>query len=344
MDTPRVIVIGASSGGIEAIRTLVADLPADLNVPICVVIHTSPHSPRVLGDIVDRAGRLAAITPGDKAPLEPGHIYIAPPDCHLTIEPSRVRVTKGPKENRFRPAIDPLFRSAAQVYGPAAIGVILTGNLDDGAAGLWAIKQLGGVAIVQEPSDALYPSMPQSALAVALVDYCVPLVEIGPLLVRLANTRVSDRERSPVPEHVDVEVNIAKEQHPQDAGLERIAEPSAFACPECHGVLLQLHEGDRLRFRCHTGHAYSVKSLLAAVREGVEESLWNSIRSLEECGLLMRHMAQHVAASHDADGSDQLTNAAERARKSADVVRQIASDIDALAPAGGAIGDGRRAE
>src|SRR5215831_13206282 len=158
-----VIVIGTSAGGIEALRALVKQLPAGFPASISVVMHTAPESPGVLDEILKRAGRLPAVIPKDRERMVPGHIYVAPPDHHLLLEPGILRVTKGPKETRFRPAVDPLFRSAAQTYGPRVIGVVLTGGLDDGTAGLWAIKRLGGIAVVQDPEDALVPSMPRNA-------------------------------------------------------------------------------------------------------------------------------------------------------------------------------------
>ncbi len=181
----QIVVIGASSGGFEALRTLAGGLPRDFPSPICVVIHTSADSPGVIHEIVGRATPLTTVSLHDSRTLEAGTMYFAAPDHHLLVEPDRVHATKGPKENRFRPAIDPLFRTAAQVFGPRAVGVILTGNLDDGTAGLATIKQLGGTAIVQDPRDALYPSMPQSALSHVNVDYCVPLADIAPLLIEL---------------------------------------------------------------------------------------------------------------------------------------------------------------
>src|SRR5438309_10758162 len=184
MPNTQVVVIGTSAGGLDALRTIVAELPEDLPVPICIVMHMAPQSPGVLHEILERAGRLPAVSVTQSERLMPGRIYVAPPDHHILLEPGRVKPTKGPRENRFRPAIDPLFRSAAQVYGPRAIGVILTGNLDDGTAGLCTIKQLGGVAVVQDPDDALYPSMPASALNHVNVDHRVPLTAIAPLLLR----------------------------------------------------------------------------------------------------------------------------------------------------------------
>src|SRR3954464_3473658 len=164
MRNKHLVVIGASAGGIEALRVLVAALPPDFPAPIGIVLHTSPQSPGPLGSILSRSGPLPATNARDRERLKPGHIYVAPPDSHMLVEPGILRVTKGPRENRFRPAIDPLFRSAAQVYGPGSIGVLLTGSLDDGTAGLWTVKQLGGIAIVQDPADALFPSMPQNAI------------------------------------------------------------------------------------------------------------------------------------------------------------------------------------
>ncbi len=318
----HLVVIGASAGGIEALRTIVAQLPEDFPAPICIVLHTSPQSPGVLDAILNRAGRLHASNAVNGERLQQGHIYVAPPDFHLVVEPGIVRVTKGPRENRFRPAIDPLFRSAAQVYGPAAIGVVLTGSLDDGTDGLWAIKQLGGCAIVQDPLEALFPSMPQHAIDHVDVDYVLPLAEIPPMLMRLTSEAV-EPAFAEAPELLKVEVKIAMEHNPIDAGLERIGKPSKFACPECHGVLLELKEGTRTKFRCHTGHAYSIAGLLAAIGEGIEDSLWNAIRALEEGQLLMSQMAEHLRSSHDVASAEELLDRANEARRHGDAIRQL---------------------
>jgi two-component system chemotaxis response regulator CheB len=281
MQPRHLVVIGTSAGGIEALRQLVAGFPPDFPAAIAIVMHTSPQSPGILHEILVRAGPLPAVSPTGIERLRAGYIYVAPPDFHLLVEPGRLCVAKGPRENRFRPAIDPLFRSAAQVYGPNAIGIVLTGNLDDGTAGLWAIKQLGGITIVQDPSDALFPSMPQSAVESVKVDHVVPLAEIPALVVRLTARPAADAPHQ-VPEGLEVEVKIAKQEDPLKAGVGNIGAPSSFACPECHGVLLQLKEGGRIRFRCHTGHAYSAESLLADIREQIEVQLWNAIRAMQE--------------------------------------------------------------
>jgi two-component system, chemotaxis family, protein-glutamate methylesterase/glutaminase len=317
-----IVVVGASVGGIEALRTIAAGLPKDFPAAVFVVLHIAPESPGVLAEIIDRAGALPAAYAVDGAHIQTGRIYVAPPDRHLIIEPNRVRLTRGPKENRFRPAVDPLFRSAAQVYGPRVIGVILTGYLDDGTAGLWAVKQLGGTAVVQDPHEALAPSMPASARNQVRVDHCLPVAEIAPLLLRLTTAPRVDEGVYEVPEEMEIEIKIAKEDTALDAGVLMLGEPSNYACPECHGVLLQLQEEKRIRFRCHTGHAYSVDSLLAEVTEGVEDSLWNAIRSIEESVLLLRHMAEHLGGAENGHTTDEFLSHAHEAQRRADLVRQ----------------------
>jgi two-component system chemotaxis response regulator CheB len=319
----HLVVIGASSGGIEAMRQIVAELPKDFPAAIAVVQHISPYSPSIIHKILEHAGRLPAVNPSRQEYLYPGTIYVAPPDFHLLIaEKGRIVLGKGPKENRFRPAIDPLFRSAAQVYGPNAIGVVLTGNLDDGSAGLWAIKQLGGVAIVQDPEDAMYPSMPLSAISTVNVDHVVPVSRIARLLIEV--TAGPAREFvAEVSENMATEVKIAQRENPMAAGVGRLGEPSVFACPECHGVLLQLKEGGHIRFRCHTGHAYSAQSLLGQIQEQVETHLWNTIRAMQEADVLMRAMAQHVQVKHPSADASALAERAEEMHRRADTLRKM---------------------
>jgi len=328
MRPDRIIVIGTSAGGIDALRSLVAELPADFPAPLAAVIHVAPESPGVLHEILGRATRLKAVTVHQPTPLSAGTFYLAAPDYHLVVEPGRLRATRGPKENRFRPAIDPLFRSAAQVFGPAAIGVILTGNLDDGVAGLATIKQLGGTTIVQDPAEAAYPSMPENALRHVQVHYKTTLAELAPLLNRLAAMPPSQQVPFTVPELVNMEVNIAKEQHPRDTGFEAVGTPSPYACPECHGVLLQVEDGGRVRFRCHTGHAYSTESLIADVDEGIQVALWNAVRALEEAMLLI----ERIAGPEASDGTAAIARRARELRRQSDALRAILSDRDALIP------------
>ena len=321
----QIVVVGASAGGLEALRALVSGLPVEFPAPICVVLHTAAESPGVLHEILSRAGTLVATNAVTGERLRAGHVYVAPPDRHLLVEPGKLRVTNGPKENRFRPAIDPLFRSAAQVYGPGTIGVLLTGSLDDGTAGLWAVKQLGGTTIVQDPADALYPAMPQNAIQHVKVDHIVPIGDVASLLVRLTAIPVQRRVSVSIPEHVKIEVGIPMEHNPIDVGLERIGEPSQFACPECHGVLLRVKDGPNTRFRCHTGHAYSGASLLAAVNEQIETSLWSSIRALEEGQLLLGQMADHLQVAHQSEATE-LRARADEAKHQADAIRRLVTD------------------
>ena len=317
-----IIVIGASAGGIEPIRTILRGLPADFTGSVFIVVHTSANSPELLPAIFDKSGSLPAIAGRTGERIKPGRVYVAPPDRHLIIEPGKICLTRGPKENRFRPAVDPLFRSAAQTYGPRVVGIVLSGGLDDGTSGLWTIKRLGGTAIVQDPHDAWAPSMPRSAMSQLHVDHVLRAEEIAPMLVRLAATAADAQEGGDVPEGVRIEVNIAKENKAREAGVLTLGEPSTFACPECHGVLLEMKDRPPRRFRCHTGHAYTLESLLSEMDEGIEDSLWSAIRALEERVMLMREAAEHSRASHSGDENAYLAGAEETQRR-ADLVRQV---------------------
>jgi two-component system, chemotaxis family, protein-glutamate methylesterase/glutaminase len=331
-----IIVIGASAGGIEPIRTILRGLPADFPGTLFVVMHTSANAPGVLDVIFSTAGALSAVIAKDGDRIAPGRVYVAPPDHHLLIEPGRIRLTRGPKENRFRPAVDPLFRSAAQTYGPRVTGIILSGGLDDGTAGLRTVKQLGGTSIVQDPHEAWAPSMPQSALRHVRPDHVLPAAEIAPLLIRLAAGEDEVEEGGHVvPEDVKIEVDIAGENKATDAGVLKLGDPSIYACPECHGVLLEMKDRSPLRFRCHTGHGYTIESLASEMDEMIEESLWNAIRALEESALLMRQAGEHLRASHP-PGDDQYLPRAEDAQRRADLVRQALFDAEPSKAAGGA--------
>lgn len=333
----NLVVIGTSAGGIDALRSLVGGLPGDFPASLCVVLHSAPNSPGILDGILRRAGRLESHCVKAREAMRPGVIYVPRPDHHLVVEPSIVRSTRGPRENRFRPAIDPLFRSAAQTYGPRVVGVILTGGLDDGTAGLWAVKQLGGVAIVQDPADALVGEMPRNALAHVKADHCVPLAAVPALLLRLVTEDLAEKGGYVVPERLEIEVRIAKEAPALDAGVESLGPPSPYACPECHGVLRQVAEGDRVRFRCHTGHAYSVESLLADFDEGIEAGLWNSLRTLQEKAIFLKHMLIHARDRGDHEAIGSLEGAMRDVNRRTDKVREVTMET-AQAGSGGAEG------
>ena len=323
----RIVVVGASAGGIEALSALLALLPADFGAAIFVVVHVSADSPGVLPSILARAGVLPVEPATNGGDIRPGRVYVAPPDRHLLLEPGSIRVTRGPKENRFRPAIDPLFRSAAQAYGEQVIGVVLSGSLDDGTAGLWAIKDRGGLAIVQEPGEAAYPSMPLSALQYVAVDHRVTIAEMAKLLPQLVSAVVAEKEAVAVPDNLQdklqIETRIAREDNPLDAGVMTLGPLSPYTCPECNGVLVQLQEGNLLRFRCHTGHAYSLESLLAGIHESIDKTLWNTVRTLEEHMMLLRHLREHARAQQDAALAHRLDVKAQNAEDQVQIVRQL---------------------
>jgi two-component system, chemotaxis family, protein-glutamate methylesterase/glutaminase len=326
-----IIVIGTSAGGVEALRVLVSRLPKNFPGSVFVVMHTAPDSPGVLGQILDRWCPLPTANARNCEPILPGRVYVAPPDNHLLLEPGFTRVTHGPKENRFRPAVDPLFRSAAMTYGPRVVGVVLTGGLDDGTSGLWAIKRLGGTAVVQDPKEAFISSMPLSALSRVEVDYTLPVAEIAPLLVKLTGTSVAEQRGYELPEELNIEVSIAKEDRGLDLGLSKLGTPSIFACPECHGTLLQLKENGRTRYRCHTGHAFSADSLLAEITGHVESSLWSAIRAIDESVMLLRHMAEHVRETENgAEVAGQFLEKAKEAERRSELVRRAVFDHEHL--------------
>ena len=300
MTLRNIIVIGASAGGFEALRKLAAGLPKDLDASIFIVWHMSPDIRGVLPQVLNRADTVYAAHAYDGELIKTTRIYVAPPDRHLVIEKGRVRVTRGPKENRFRPAVDPLFRSAAYVYGRRVIGVVLSGALDDGTAGLWEIKNRGGLAIVQNPLDAEVPSMPENALREVAVDYSVAISEMPDLLVKLSGEQVANSsevvmEETAENKKTEIEIRIAAHDNAFEMGVMKLGQLTPFTCPECHGVLLSLKDGTRARFRCHTGHAFSADALLTAVTENIEDSLWSAIRGVEESVMLLNHLGDHFA-------------------------------------------------
>lgn len=289
-----IIVVGASAGGVEALMKLVRELPGNLPASLFMVLHIPAESKDLLPVLLNRSGSLPASHPVDGEKFERGHIYIAPPDHHLLLEEGHMRIVRGPKENRHRPAIDPLFRSAAQAYGPRVTGIILTGSLDDGTAGLLAVKRQGGIAIVQDPREALYPSMPQSALEHVSVDYCLPLIDIAAQIRHLVGEQVTQEELPQVPAGMEEEVKIAAMETNPTNYHEQVGKPSAFSCPECGGVLWEIQDGEIVRFRCRTGHAFSSESVLAEQSEALERALWVALKILDEKVDLSRNLARRA--------------------------------------------------
>jgi two-component system chemotaxis response regulator CheB len=324
LEKRNIIVIGASAGGFEAIRQLVAALPATLDAAIFVVWHMSPDVTGLLPQVLNRENTLLASNALDNEAIKFNHIYVAPPDKHLLLAKGRVRVTRGPKENRFRPAVDPLFRSAAESYGRRVIGIILSGALDDGTAGLWTIKSRGGLAIVQEPAEADFPSMPESALAAVEVDYRVPLAEMATLLVRLTAETVTEASDIAMEEQrkTTIETHIAAQKPALGEGVLTLGTLTPYACPDCHGVLLAITDGDIIRYRCHTGHAHSADSLLATITEHIEDTLWSAIRGVEESILLLNNLGDHYADKNQPKLAAMYFKKAQEAESRAETMRQ----------------------
>ena len=319
------IVVGGSAGALEALRELVSQLPADLPAPILLVIHSPNEFPSHLAAILGRAGPLPAIEVDHTEKLKNGTIYVAPPDRHVLINDGHVEATRGPRENRHRPAVDPLFRTAARTYGPRVIGVVLSGNLDDGSSGLMAVKLKGGLTVVQDRKEALCPEMPMRAQQYADADYELPVAEIAKLLVKAT----SESEAIELPEG---EVAMHDPKGADKANLETDAnknkqgKPSAFACPECSGVLWELQEGELLRFRCRVGHAYTADSLGRAMSESVEEALWASMRALQEKAALMRRVADRMGEKQ----ANEYEAEASGYDKHVETIRQILVDNQSL--------------
>ena len=299
------VVVGASAGGVEALRGLVAALPPDFPAAVLIVLHSAPSGPSLLPGILGRAGPLMAVEGQDKMPLQTGRIYVAPPDRHLIVSPGHVHVTQGPRENLSRPAIDPLFRTAARFYGPRVIGVILTGLLNDGTAGLLDVKRRGGVAVVQEPREALYPSMPLSALRYVEVDERLPLRQIGPRLVELTREEVVEIDVPPATPQLAMESKFASMGNlDQVETMHMIGALAPYSCPECHGPLWRMNGEGPLRFRCHVGHAYTAEILELGQGEAMELHLWSLLRTLEERASLLRELSDRAReTNHPAEAS-----------------------------------------
>ena len=321
MNTHDIVVIGASAGGVEAITTVLAGLPRDLRAAVLVVLHIS-RGRSVLPEIISRVSRLPATHPNDGDELHYGRIYVAPPDHHLTVSGSRVHVQHGPSENGVRPAVDPLFRSAARAFGPRVVGVILTGSLDDGTAGLAAVKEAGGVAVVQDPEEAFSPSMPRSAMTLVAVDHVLPLREIPILLATLAlETAPTDRPQTgphlaPIePDHSQMKIALTPGDRP--------GQVSIYSCPECHGTLWETDDLGILRFRCRVGHVYSSESMLAAHTDSVDRALWAALRSLEERASLTRKMAERARQRRHPWVANAFDTRANEAQQHAAIVREM---------------------
>jgi two-component system chemotaxis response regulator CheB len=323
----EVVAIGASAGGVEALQKVVGGLPPELPAAVFVVMHVAPTRASVLSDILARASQMQVTPAHDGERFERGHVYVAPPDVHMLVGPGNVRLTHGPRENGHRPAIDPLFRSATRAYERRAVGVVLSGTLDDGTAGLRFLKRHGGVAIVQDPKDALYPGMPESALAHVAVDRVAPAAGIADAICAMLDepVHVADTGRRPAngsdPDLVELP--------PRENDI-----PTALTCPACGGVLHETDEGRLTRFACQVGHVYSPESLVDGQAEALEGALWAALRSLEERADLLRRMARRAISE---SRRERLGDRIQQVEEDARVVHGVAARLGSASPEGAAV-------
>jgi two-component system chemotaxis response regulator CheB len=298
----RVIVIGTSAGGLQVLTKLVSQFQSNFPAPVLVVQHISADATgNVLLETLNKLGTMKCEHAKNGKKLKAGHLYLAPTDHHLMIDgDSKVLITKGAQENRFRPAIDPLFRSAGIEFGNMAIGIILSGYLDDGTSGMKVIQRCGGICIVQDPADAQYPDMPKNVLNQMKVDYCVPVSEMGQLLYQLLAQEPGKQKL--VPKDITIEAEIAKHVLSDLPSVNALGDQVPFNCPGCGGVLWQITKDSAKRYRCHTGHAYTAATLLAEQTKKIEETMWVALRMFEERKNLLTTVAkdQTGAASRSA--------------------------------------------
>ncbi len=313
------VVIGASAGGVAPLREIVAGLPSDFPASVMVVLHLSREQPSMLADLLDRGGPLAASFAEEGEPIEPGRIYVAPADKHLMVEDEQLSVVYGPTENRHRPSVDVLFRSAARWYGPRVVGVVLSGALDDGTAGLVAIKIRGGVTVVQDPVEAFMSDMPRNALRYLEIDHVLPAAEIAPLLIRL--TRERARPGEPASDDMAKETEIVELDPKVLEDGDKPGRNSVFSCPDCNGVLWEIEEGNLLRFRCRVGHAYSPESMVAAHSDSLERALFTALRILEERMALRKRMLSQAKERRLAHLAEHFQTELQTLEKDTDALR-----------------------
>ncbi len=317
------VVVGASAGGIDALSSLLRDLPDDLAAAVLIVLHIATDAGGLLPRLLANGSRLPVRAAEDGAPLVMGEVRVAKANCHLIVEPGVMRVVRGPRENRFRPAIDPLFRSAAWAYGPRVIGVLLSGMLDDGTAGLWAIKTCGGIAVVQDPDDAAYGAMPRHAIDALPVDHCVPAARMGALVAALVREPAAS-EVVRGPDSLRLETSMMRQLQPDEIPtMDRIGKLSPYTCPSCHGSLWEIFDEHVLRFRCHTGHAFSAPSLGDEIDVGVEDALFGALRALEENARLSRTIAERSRTGKREAVAAIYDDKASECERNADVIRNL---------------------
>jgi two-component system chemotaxis response regulator CheB len=324
-----VVVVGASAGGVEALRTMVAGLPSDLPAAVLIVLHIPRSSPSALPAILSRATGLPVRTAVDGEPLRHGRVYVAPVDRHLLIVDNRTRLSRGPSENGHRPAIDPLFRSAARAFGPRVIGVVLSGTRDDGASGLAAIADRGGTTIVQDPADAGFSSMPLAAMELVTPSHVVPAAKIGALLGELS--RLTAHAHTPEDFDRSLAAEVAMVELATVTSDESFTEPAGYGCPACGGSLYEAAGTPVPRYRCRVGHAWSPESLLEEQAASLESALWMALRSLEEKAALTERLANVHSERGNLRTTTRFLTLRDDARGAASMIRSLIDQVGATA-------------
>lgn len=324
MNTRDTIVLGASAGGVDALTAIAAALPERLPAAIFVVLHVGSHR-SILPAMLEQAGRLPAHHARDGERIVNGCIYVAPPDLHMVIEDDVVRTIRGPKENFARPAIDPLFRSAAVNRGPRVIGAVLTGHLDDGTAGLAAVRACGGTTMVEDPEHAHAPDMPRNAMNGTEPDYVLPIDKLASTIGALAGSPAIASPLAPPGLVIENDATLTS------TSLEKMAtigDPTGISCPECGGSLWRLHEPPPARYRCHTGHAFGSESLLAASDHVIERSLWQAVRALHEKKALNAERAEYHMSLGEQKSAQRFAARANDAEQAARALEQLLHQKD----------------
>ncbi|MEW6117027.1 MAG: chemotaxis protein CheB [Nitrospirota bacterium] len=319
----RIIALGASAGGIEAVSKIISTLPPDIPAPLFVVLHVGPGSHGVLDQIFSRAGSLKAKYAENGEQFRNGTVYIAPADFHLIVKDGHVLLTRGPRENLARPAIDPLFRSAAASHDSHMIGVVLSGMLDDGTAGLYTVKRCGGITCVQDPADASYPDMPRNAIENVKVDYVLPAVQMGPLLNRIVREPLRTETNMHIPDDVFKETQIAESALSDISIIEQMGDKAPFVCPDCGGGLWEVKNDPIQRYRCNTGHAFTIRTLLASQNESLERALWAAVRTLEERANMLKRLADDSRRRGRLRSYTEWEKEAEESKKNAQHIREL---------------------
>jgi two-component system, chemotaxis family, protein-glutamate methylesterase/glutaminase len=328
MSNRDLIAIGTSAGGIDALLKLVAQLKPNIPAAILVTIHLSAQFRSELDCVLSRAGRLPAHFAAQGERYRHGTIYLAPPDRHLLLEGERLYLGSGARENNVRPAIDPMLRSVGVCCGPRAVGVVLTGTLDDGASGLWAIDQCGGLTVVQDPQDAAFADMPLNALDTVKPDHLVALGDLPGLLEKLV--REPAGRPVPVPESIAFEVKIAKGGNGTMDEMDRWGRRSLLACPECHGIMWETEEGDLLRYRCHVGHSYTADVMTVALDENLRKAMGSAVRALEERVSLTSKLQQDAERRQHRLVATNWAQRAQEARRELDVIRDAMQRMERI--------------